>query len=457
LQLSRTEKNKVTHINAVRRGKVEVAKINPNGLDSASSDQPKIRWVEGRRCLVKVDGHVFQPNKAAVGSTTSQAPTPSTLNIRPTATLQAAHTFGTAGSRGFHGTSEARSGVGQESINRSSQLQASHDVFLTAAAGDEKRDDAGRRVRNHSTELPAVPSTKSQSTPSSSSATKQQSLSVSHGLSRAPDPDTTADSLEAPMLCADPQRTSDAEISGPAGPSAPSPNESHTPNQDSMTTTTYRIPVADYREAVKSSLNTSAAYWSYHMYKNAAGDAPTVHYCTKLDQAERVLQQHFLGQPVLGFDIEWEQRARKESAAKQNVSLVQIACEDRICLIHVAIFAGTSIEQLVPGTLREILESNQIVKAGVNIGGDARRMREYLGVNMRAQFELCPLFKLVTFARKDVNWTMKSAGLAAQVQAVLLLPMLKGDVRTSSWSRKLSKEQADCKYQVRSWVRRAAG
>ncbi|KAK0937371.1 hypothetical protein LTR48_006511 [Friedmanniomyces endolithicus] len=443
LQLSRTEKNKVTHINAVRRGKVEVAKINPNGLDSASSDQPKIRWVEGRRCLVKVDGHVFQPNKAAVGSTTSQAPTPSTLNIRPTATLQAAHTFGTAGSRGFHGTSEARSGVGQESINRSSQLQASHDVFLTAAAGDEKRDDAGRRVRNHSTELPAVPSTKSQSTPSSSSATKQQSLSVSHGLSRAPDPDTTADSLEAPMLCADPQRTSDAEISGPAGPSAPSPNESHTPNQDSMTTTTYRIPVADYREAVKSSLNTSAAYWSYHMYKNAAGDAPTVHYCTKLDQAERVLQQHFLGQPVLGFDIEWEQRARKESAAKQNVSLVQIACEDRICLIHVAIFAGTSIEQLVPGTLREILESNQIVKAGVNIGGDARRMREYLGVNMRAQFELCPLFKLVTFARKDVNWTMKSAGLAAQVQAVLLLPMLKGDVRTSSWSRKLSKEQAD--------------
>ncbi|KAK1819206.1 hypothetical protein LTR12_006396 [Friedmanniomyces endolithicus] len=445
LQLSRTEKNKVTHINAMRRGKVEVAKRNPNGLDSASSNQPKIRWgaVDPRRCLVKVDGHVFQPNKAAVGSTTSQAPTPSTLKIRPTATLQAAHTFGTAGSRGFHGTSEARSGVAQDSIIRSSQLQASHDVFLTAAADDEKRVDAGRRARNHSTELPAVPSTKSQSSPSSSSATRQQSFSVSHGLNPAPDPDTTADSLEAPMLCADPQRTSDAEISGPAGPSAPSPNESHTPNQDYMTTMTYRIPVADYREAVKASSNTSTAYWSYHMYKNAAGDAPTVHYCTKLDQAERVLQQHFLGQPVLGFDIEWEQRARKESAAKQNVSLIQIACEDRICLIHVAVFAGTSVEHLVPGTLREILESNQIVKAGVNIGGDARRMREYLGVNMRAQFELCPLFKLVTFARKDVNWTMKGAGLAAQVQAVLLLPMLKGDVRTSSWSRKLSKEQAD--------------
>ncbi|KAK1009713.1 hypothetical protein LTR54_005509 [Friedmanniomyces endolithicus] len=432
LQLSRTEKNKVTHINAVRRGKVEVAKINPNGLDSASSDQPKIRWVEGRRCLVKVDGDVFQPNKAAVGSTTSQAPTLSTFNIRPTATLQAAHAFGTAGSRGFHGTTEAWSGVGQESMKRSSQLRESHDVFLAPAAGDGNRTNAGRREGDYRTDSPATPSTKSQSlsSPSLISAARQQSLPISHDLEPASDLDPMADSLETPM-------------SGPAGPSAPSSNESQTSNPDFMTTTTYRIPVADYREAVKSSLNTSAAYWSYHMYKNAAGDAPTVHYCTKLDQAERVLQQHFLGQPVLGFDIEWEQRARKESAAKQNVSLVQIACEDRICLIHVAIFAGTSIEQLVPGTLREILESNHIVKAGVNIGGDARRMREYLGVNMRAQFELCPLFKLVTFARKDVNWTMKGAGLAAQVQAVLLLPMLKGDVRTSSWSRKLSKEQAD--------------
>ncbi|KAK0355891.1 hypothetical protein LTR02_005511 [Friedmanniomyces endolithicus] len=446
LQLSRTEKNKVTHINAVRRGKVEVAKINPNGLDSASSDQPKIRWVEGRRCLVKVDGDVFQPNKAAVGSTTSKAPTPSTLNLRPTATLQAALAFGTAGSRGFHGTTEAWSGVGQESMNRSSQLRESHDVFLAPAAGDGNRTNAGRREGDYRTDSPATPSTKSQSlsSPSLISAARQQSLPIGHDLEPASDLDPMADSLEAPMPCADPHRTpSNANMSGPAEPSAPSPNESSTPKQDSITTMTYRIPVADYREAVKASLNTSAAYWSYHMYKNAAGDAPTVHYCTKLDQAERVLQQHFLGQPVLGFDIEWEQRARKESAAKQNVSLIQIACEDRICLIHVAIFAGTSIEHLVPATLREILESNQIVKAGVNIGGDARRMRDYLGVNMRAQFELCPLFKLVTFARQDVNWTMKGAGLAAQVQAVLLLPMLKGDVRTSSWSRKLSKEQAD--------------
>ncbi|KAK0307082.1 hypothetical protein LTR01_005728 [Friedmanniomyces endolithicus] len=444
LQFSRVGEKRVPPTNLVRRGRVKVAKIISNGLDSASSDQPKIRWVEGRSCLVKGDGDVFRPNKAAaVGSTTSQAPTPSTLNIRPTAALQAVHAFRTAGSRGFHGTSEAWSVMGQDIVKGSNQLRESHDVFLTTAAGDGKQYYAGRRAGDHSNS-PVVLSTNLQSSPSLDAAARRQSLSVSHDSEPASDLDPMADPLEAPTRCADPHRTpSNADMSGPTGPSARSSNDSQTPNHDSMTTATYRIPVADYREAVRASLNTSAAYWSYHMYKNAAGDAPTVHYCTKLDQAERVLQQHFVGQPVLGFDIEWEQRARKESAAKQNVSLIQIACEDRICLIHVAIFAGTSIEHLVPATLRHILESNKIVKAGVNIGGDARRMREYLGVNMRAQFELCPLFKLVTFARKDVNWTMKGAGLAAQVQAVLLLPMLKGDVRTSSWSRKLSKEQAD--------------
>ncbi|KAK1033487.1 hypothetical protein LTS16_016261 [Friedmanniomyces endolithicus] len=426
LQLSRTEKNKVTHINArfVRSAQ------NSLGRGRSAALSGKGRWSripaqQGRR------GQHYIPGAYTVYT---QYPA--------TATLQAAHTFGTAGSRGFHGTSDAWSGMGQDTMNGSSHLRESHDVFLAAAAGDGNRTDAGLRAKEHSNS-PVVLSTNSQSSPSLGAAARQQSLSVSHDLEPASYLNPMGD-LEAPMLCADPHRTpSNADISGPAGPSAPSPSEGQTPKQYSMTTTTYRIPVADYREAVKASLNTSAAYWSYHMYKNAAGDAPTVHYCTKLDQAERVLQQHFLGQPVLGFDIEWEQRARKESAAKQNVSLIQIACEDRICLIHVATFAGTNIEHLVPGTLREILESNQIVKAGVNIGGDARRMREYLGVNMRAQFELCPLFKLVTFARKDVNWTMKGAGLAAQVQAVLLLPMLKGDVRTSSWPRKLSKEQAD--------------
>ncbi|KAK5702395.1 hypothetical protein LTR17_022357 [Elasticomyces elasticus] len=206
---------------------------------------------------------------------------------------------------------------------------------------------------------------------------------------------------------------------------------------------TYRIPTADYRDAVKASPNTNAAYWSYHLYKNAAGHGPTVHYCTKLDQAERVLQDHFRHQPVLGFDIEWEMRASKTSSAKQNVSLIQIACEDRICLIHVANFSGTQPDELVPGTLREILESDQVVKAGVNIGGDARRMREYLNVDMRGQFELSYLFKVVMFSRKDINRSLKGASLAAQVQSALLLPLNKGEVRVSSWSKKLSKEQAD--------------
>ncbi|KAK3104274.1 hypothetical protein LTR53_018558, partial [Teratosphaeriaceae sp. CCFEE 6253] len=160
-----------------------------------------------------------------------------------------------------------------------------------------------------------------------------------------------------------------------------------------------------------------------------------------LDKAETILRQWFVGQPVLGFDIEWESKASKKSPAKQNVSLIQIASEDRICLIHVANFFGTDPEQLVPSALREILESEDVVKAGVNIGGDARRMREYLGVDMRGQFELSYLFKVVTFSRGDINRSLKGAGLATQVESVLLLPLKKDEVRVSSWSKVLTKEQ----------------
>ncbi|EMC91384.1 hypothetical protein BAUCODRAFT_80005, partial [Baudoinia panamericana UAMH 10762] len=179
------------------------------------------------------------------------------------------------------------------------------------------------------------------------------------------------------------------------------------------------------------------------MYRNPDGNAPTVHYCKTLIKAEEQLK-HFLGQPVLGFDIEWEPMVKKTAPAKQNVSLIQLAIEDRIILIHVALFAGNGPQQLMPTSLRMILESDSVMKVGVNIQGDARRIHEYLGVQMRAQFELSHLYKVVTFTdRKAINKTLKGASLQAQVKNILLLPLKKDDVRVSSWSRALSKEQSD--------------
>lgn len=204
----------------------------------------------------------------------------------------------------------------------------------------------------------------------------------------------------------------------------------------------FNISAEDYRAAVTASPSTGAAYWSYAMYKDPAGQRPSVRYCRNMEAAERELQ-HFVGQPVLGFDIEWEPGASKKSSIKANVSLIQLACEDRICLIHTAQFRGDAPEDLMPPTLQSILGSENVVKAGVNISGDATRIERHLGVRMVGQFELAHLYKVVTSPAAQVNKSLKGAGLAAQVQSVLLLPLKKDDVRVSQWSRPLSKEQAD--------------
>ncbi|KAK5109738.1 hypothetical protein LTR62_006578 [Meristemomyces frigidus] len=204
----------------------------------------------------------------------------------------------------------------------------------------------------------------------------------------------------------------------------------------------YRVPDSAYREAAVASPNSNAAYWSYRLYRDRNGKTPSVHYCTSLQSAERELQ-HFIGQPLIGFDMEWDSTANKQASAKRNASLIQVACEDRICLVQVARFPGETAEHLVPPSLRTILESEDTIKAGVNIQGDARRMREYLNVEVRGQFELSHLYKVVTFQPATINKTLKGASMAVQVQNILRLPLKKDDVRVSAWARPLNQEQCD--------------
>ncbi|KAK5681507.1 hypothetical protein LTS10_006039 [Elasticomyces elasticus] len=351
-----------------------------------------------RRRVSRLDLLALQP-KAGLENEMANAPSLSTMNFRPTASLQAQH--------GLH------------------ELQGmSMDAVAELYAAQHRAQGISCRIATVQHEQPEDGAESSSQLPQDSRAPIMDGSAATNVVTATDTPFSSISSTPSDIHRIAALSTDDSSTL-------------------STMPLTYRIPTADYRDAVKASPNTNAAYWSYHLYKNAAGHGPTVHYCTKLDQAERVLQDHFRHQPVLGFDIEWEMRASKTSSAKQNVSLIQVACEDRICLIHVANFPGTQPDELVPATLREILESDQVVKAGVNIGGDARRMREYLNVDMRGQFELSYLFKVVTFSRKDINRSLKGASLAAQVQSALLLPLNKGEVRVSSWSKKLPKEQAD--------------
>ncbi|WPH01116.1 Hypothetical protein R9X50_00395100 [Acrodontium crateriforme] len=200
----------------------------------------------------------------------------------------------------------------------------------------------------------------------------------------------------------------------------------------------YQISTEDFRKAVMASPSSDASFWSYTLYKNDRGKKPTLHYCTSLNAAEEQAKK-FIGEPVIGFDLEWEMYSSKNGSIKQNVSLIQIAAEEKIALFQIALFKGESIEELMPPSLRQILASDKVVKTGVNISGDARRMKDWLGVEMKGVFELSHLYKIVFFSESEPRKVNRSlVNLARQVKEVLRLPLKKDDVRTSAWSRKLS-------------------
>jgi hypothetical protein len=234
-----------------------------------------------------------------------------------------------------------------------------------------------------------------------------------------------------------------AAVEGGEGQQTLIPNDASSPEQEPETVLQYQIPAEAYRDAVLASQKSNAAYWSHNLYKSPEGKPVMLFYCKTLETAERQCKL-FLNEPVLGFDLEWESHAKLgKSSIKQNVSLIQIAAEDKILLIHVACFPGETVEQLLPPSLKTILESPEIAKAGVNVSGDANRMRICFGVDMRGVFELSHMYRVVRYgATRPKHVSFRLTKLADQVQDVLLLPLLKNEVRTSAWSKPLNGQQS---------------
>ncbi|EAT88883.2 hypothetical protein SNOG_03678 [Parastagonospora nodorum SN15] len=110
-------------------------------------------------------------------------------------------------------------------------------------------------------------------------------------------------------------------------------------------------------------------------------------------------------------------------------------------------------EELMPPTLKKILETPDILKVGVAVKGDFTRLERYLNIQPQGVFELSRLHNLVegniTSAQQVSN---KLVGLAAQVLQHLQLPLYKGEqladdpadtasVRESDWSKPLDLQQ----------------
>lgn len=375
------------------------------------------------------------------GVTTPQQP--SALNLQPTSAKQAAHLGWPFTHRLFH-TAGSRLSSGAEDTSTHSRASSGTDPFyyLLGDVGHRTMDviaaDSPLPTSHASTQTTQLCSSdmKSGEAKSSNDVGGAQPGEIGHKPATSEDRSQVITSSVMPL----PTTTPHGASSDSAEDAAPSSEEV---NSEDEVTLTYQIPAVDYRNAVIASRNTNAAFWTYKLYKNPNGEAPKVHFCTNFKTAEEQAQK-FLNEPVIGFDIEWEPFTRKAaSGIKDNVSLIQIATQDKIGLFQIARFAGDTAEQLMPPSLRQLLESDQTVKAGVNITGDARRMEQYLGVKMRGQFELSHLYKVVTFSNEPRKVNKKMLSLAAQVQEVLLLPLKKDDVRISTWAKQLNAQQVE--------------
>ncbi|KAK7935194.1 3'-5' exonuclease [Apiospora marii] len=201
-----------------------------------------------------------------------------------------------------------------------------------------------------------------------------------------------------------------------------------------------------FRAAKSAAFGTPESFWSYKMYRGPGEDGSEqpvkVHYCKSRHTTDRVCEQYFMNEKVLGFDLEWVAEARASQGVRRNVSLIQLASPSRIALFHVGCFPKG--DDLIPSMFKKIMENPDITKVGVWIKGDATRLRTHMNIDSRGLMELSHLYKLVTYSRtgeyKSIN--KKLIPLATQVKQYLHLPMFKGtDVRSSDWARPLSMDQ----------------
>ncbi|KAJ5082125.1 hypothetical protein N7532_011168 [Penicillium argentinense] len=188
---------------------------------------------------------------------------------------------------------------------------------------------------------------------------------------------------------------------------------------------------------------TPQQFWSHNSQRAPNGQKPIVHYCRSLENTEEVAQL-FLSSEVIGFDMEWKAQATASDTIQNNLSLIQIANEERIALFQIALFKpARTLDDLVAPSLKRILESEDVTKVGVSIKADATRLRKFLGIDTRSILELSHLYKLVKYgqqAPKLVNKRM--VNLSEQMEEHFGMPLEKAEeVRCGDWSRPLNYRQ----------------
>ncbi|KAI9889049.1 MAG: hypothetical protein M1814_005838 [Vezdaea aestivalis] len=207
----------------------------------------------------------------------------------------------------------------------------------------------------------------------------------------------------------------------------------------------FKIPQHVFQDASEAPEGSAEHYWNHTMYRGPDGQRPEVLYCDNRETTEQIAKT-FLNETVIGLDLEWKYNAMRKHGPRSNVSLIQVASQSRIALFHIGVFVKGANEptDLIPPSLRKLIESPSITKVGVAINGDCTRLRNHLRLNARGRFELSQLYKLVKYVPTKQFWLINKrlVRLALQSEEHLHLPMFKGSsVRLADWSKQLNSDQ----------------
>lgn len=224
----------------------------------------------------------------------------------------------------------------------------------------------------------------------------------------------------------------------------PDDGSPHWPRSFQLADWRHSLQVADVPINATQQSQQQPRWWSHTLYRGLQGQTPRILYSRTKRESEEIAQE-FLDEKVLGFDMEWPVFESDERQRLQDkIGLIQIASESKIALFHIGLHNGKSMQDLIAPSLRKIIESQDIIKLGVNIvNADFSRLRQQFGLDPKGAFELSHLYSLVQYGidRKVVP-TTRLVKLSRQVEEVLGLPLSKDKaVRCSNWSQPLRMEQ----------------
>lgn len=157
--------------------------------------------------------------------------------------------------------------------------------------------------------------------------------------------------------------------------------------------------------------------FSSDLFRGPDNRRPVISYSDNYNDSERIARR-FLGESVVGFDMEWvyPERTPAPRPLQEMICSIQVAKEDEIALIHIGRHQGRTPEDLLAPSLRRLIEDPGIRKTGQSIMGDFWRLKTYFAVQPKGAFELSYFHTLLVRDEPNYETRYITGGLRRLVE-----------------------------------------